>query len=64
MTTTLQVLERLQTRLQAQLNIGCGPLDHLAHIASRGSGPRVFCGHVPPGVFFVGFRCLGFGMRT
>lgn len=47
-----QVLERLQARLQQQLNLGGGgaPLcgDHLAHAVSRGSGPRIFCGHVPP----------------
>ncbi|EFN50834.1 expressed protein [Chlorella variabilis] len=46
--TDAQVLERLQQRLQQQLNLNCGPLDHLAHVASRGSGPRLFCGHVPP----------------
>lgn len=48
-----QVLERLQQRLQEQLQLSGAPLnlcsaDHLAHVASRGSGPRIFCGHVPP----------------
>ena len=51
-----QVLESLQQRLQEQLQLQGGgvPLsslcgaDHLAHVASRGSGPRIFCGHVPP----------------
>ncbi|PSC71688.1 RNA-binding Musashi-like protein 1 isoform B [Micractinium conductrix] len=50
------VLESLQQRLQEQLQLQGGgvPLsslcgaDHLAHVASRGSGPRIFCGHVPP----------------
>lgn len=48
------VLERLQARLAQQMQLGgpqalnlCGA-DHLAHVASRGTGPRLFCGHVPP----------------
>ncbi|KAL4420684.1 hypothetical protein ABPG75_010340 [Micractinium tetrahymenae] len=48
--TNSLVLERLQQRLQEHLQLNGAPLcgDALVHAASRGSGPRIFCGHVPP----------------
>lgn len=42
------VLERLRQQLAGVAGAGLCGADHLAHVAARGSGPRLFCGHVPP----------------
>lgn len=42
------VLERLRQQLAGASGAGLCGADHLAHVAARGSGPRLFCGHVPP----------------
>jgi hypothetical protein len=42
------MLEQLQERLQQQFNANGPEPSNQCSTGSRGAGPRLFCGHVPP----------------